>query len=34
MHEMLEEVQSEVEKGIAPTPPERRGVQRLLSEFP
>ena len=33
MHEMLEEVQSEVEKGHAPPPPEPKRVQRLLSEF-
>lgn len=34
MHEMLTEVQSEVEKGHAPSPPEPKRVQRLLSEFP
>jgi len=34
MHEMLVEVQSEVERGQAPLPPEPRRVQRLLSEFP
>ncbi len=33
MHEMLVEVQSEVEKGRAPPPPEPKRVQRLLSEF-
>jgi Fanconi anemia group M protein len=33
MHEMLEEVQSDVEKGRAPPPPEPKRVQRLLSEF-
>ena len=33
MHEMLVEVQSEVEKGHAPPPPEPKRVQRLLSEF-
>ena len=34
MHEMLVEVQSDVERGQAPTPPEPKRVQRLLSEFP
>jgi Fanconi anemia group M protein len=34
MHEMLVEVQDEVAKGHAPSPPEPKGVQRLLSEFP
>jgi len=34
MHEMLEEVQSEAEKGVGPPAPEPRRVQRLLSEFP
>jgi len=33
MHEMLVEVQTEVEKGHAPSPPEPKRVQRLLSEF-
>ncbi|HXY12636.1 MAG TPA: helicase-related protein [Thermoplasmata archaeon] len=33
MHEMLVEVQEEVEKGIVPTPPGPKRVQRLLSEF-
>jgi Fanconi anemia group M protein len=33
MHEMLMEVQSEVEKGHALPPPEPKRVQRLLSEF-
>jgi Fanconi anemia group M protein len=34
MHETLEEVQADVEKGKAPPPPEPKSVQRLLSEFP
>jgi len=34
MHEMLVEVQEEVERGHGPTPPEPKRVQRLLSEFP
>jgi len=34
MHEMLVEVQEEVERGHAPAPPEPKRVQRLLSEFP
>ena len=33
MHEMLLEVQSEVEKGRAPPPPERKRVQLMLDEF-
>jgi Fanconi anemia group M protein len=33
MHEMLEEVQADVERGYAPPPPEPKRVQRLLSEF-
>lgn len=33
MHEMLVEIQEEVEKGRAPTPPEPKAVQRLLTEF-
>jgi Fanconi anemia group M protein len=33
MHDMLVEIQDEVEKGRAPPPPERKRVQRLLSEF-
>lgn len=33
MHEMLEEVQNEVAKGHALSPPEPKRVQRLLSEF-
>ena len=33
MHEMLVEVQEDVEKGRAPAPPEPKRVQKLLSEF-
>jgi ERCC4-related helicase len=33
MHEMLVEIQEEVQKGRAPPPPEPKRVQRLLSEF-
>ena len=33
MHEMLVEVQSEIERGHAPPAPEPKRVQRLLSEF-
>jgi Fanconi anemia group M protein len=33
MHDMLVEIQDEVGKGHAPPPPERKRVQRLLSEF-
>ncbi len=33
MHEMLVEVQSEVEKGRAPPHPDRKSVQTVLSEF-
>ena len=33
MHEMLQEIQTEVEKGRSPPPPEPKAVQRLLSEF-
>jgi len=34
MHEMLVDIQEEVEHGHAPSPPEPKRVQRLLSEFP
>ncbi len=34
MHDLLVEVQEEVEKGHPIGPPEPKGVQRLLSEFP
>lgn len=33
MHTMLEKVQDEASKGIAPPPPEPKRVQRMLSEF-
>jgi Fanconi anemia group M protein len=33
MHDMLVEIQDEVEKGHSPPPPDRKRVQRLLSEF-
>ena len=33
MHEMLEEVESEVSRGLAPPPPAPKRVQRVLSEF-
>src|SRR5208283_5846068 len=33
MHDMLVEIQTEIEKGHAPPPPDRKRVQRLLSEF-
>ena len=33
MHEMLVDIQEEIEHGHAPTPPEPKRVQRLLSEF-
>ena len=34
MHDLLVEVQADVERGNAPSPPEPKRVQRLLSEFP
>jgi Fanconi anemia group M protein len=33
MHEMLVDIQEEIEHGRAPSPPEPKRVQRLLSEF-
>jgi ERCC4-related helicase len=33
MHEMLVDIQEEIEHGHAPSPPEPKRVQRLLSEF-
>ncbi len=33
MHDLLEKVQADAERGAAPAPPEPRRVQRLLNEF-